>query len=323
MLGISVEFVVGLALLIWGSERFSSGSVAIARIFGVNPLLIGLTVVAFATSAPEILVSITASLHGQPDLAIGNAIGSNIVNIGLVLGLVAVIRPIQLNSGTVSREMSMLLAVSLLMVSLFLDAYVSRIDGVVMLSSLAIIMIWMTRTGLKSSANDPIVAELAAEIPEYTSRKTVVIQLVIGLATLIIGAELLVNSATEIAVRIGVSDVVIGIVLVAFGTSLPELAVSLASTLKGEYGLVLGNIVGSNIFNSLAVIGIAATIQPTALPQSVLSLHIFVMAAFTLALFASTYDLDGKQQISRAEGFSMLVAFVTYEVYTLAPDFID
>jgi cation:H+ antiporter len=323
MLFTSLEFVIGLALLIWGADRFAGGAVSIARYFGVSPLLIGLTIVAFATSAPEILVSVVASLHGEPDLAIGNAIGSNIVNIGLVLGLVALIRPIQMNSATVRREMPMLLAVSLLTVSLFLDAYISRVDGFVLLVSLAIIMVWLTRIGLKSSADDPIVAEVAAEIPQYTNGRASTVQLAIGLVALLIGAELLVDGAVAIAINLGVSEIVIGLVLVAFGTSLPELAVSLAGALKGEYGLALGNIVGSNIFNSLAVIGIAGAIQPAALPPTVLSLHLFVMVAFTLVLYAATFDLDGKQQISRLEGFSMLVAFVAYEVYTLAPSFID
>ena len=323
MLFTSLEFVIGLALLIWGADRFAGGAVSIARYFGVSPLLIGLTIVAFATSAPEILVSVVASLHGEPDLAIGNAIGSNIVNIGLVLGLVALIRPIQMNSATVRREMPMLLAVSLLTVSLFLDAYISRVDGAVLLVGLAIVMGWLTRIGLKSSVDDPIGAELAAEIPQYTSSRASAIQLAIGLVALLIGAELLVDGAVAIAINLGVSEIVIGLVLVAFGTSLPELAVSLAGALKGEYGLALGNIVGSNIFNSLAVIGIAGAIQPAVLPPTVLSLHLFVMVAFTLVLYAATFDLDGKQQISRLEGFSLLAAFVAYEVYTLAPGFID
>jgi len=323
MLGISVEFVAGLALLIWGADRFASGSVSIARYLGVKPLLIGLTIVAFATSAPEILVSIVAALHGEPDLAIGNAIGSNIVNIGLVLGLVALIRPIPMNSATVRREMPMLLAVSLLTVSLFLDAYISRIDGFVLLISLVIVMAWLTRIGLKSSVDDPLVAEIDAEMPKLSSSKKSIVQLAVGLVALLVGAELIVGSAVEIATSLGVSDIVIGIVLVAFGTSLPELAVSLASALKGEYGLAIGNIVGSNIFNSLAVIGIAASIQPAAIPPTVLSLHIFVMVAFTLVLYASTFDLDGKQRISRLEGFAMLLAFIAYEAYTVVPNFVD
>ena len=317
MLGLTIEFVGGLALLIWGADRFANGAIATARYLGVKPLLIGLTVVAFATSAPEILVSVVAAFRGAPELAIGNAIGSNIVNIGLVLGVVALIRPIPMSSATVRREMATLLAVSLLTVSLFLDSYLSRVDGLVLLFGLVVIMAGLVRIGLKSSDDDPIAAEFEVEMPQFTSAKATAFQLIIGLATLLVGAELLVDGAVEIAIRLGVSDVVIGIVLVALGTSLPELAVSLASTFKGEYGMALGNIVGSNIFNSLAVIGIAAFIHPASLPPSVLTLHIFVMVAFTLVLFAATFDYGGKQQITRLEGLSILVEFLAYEGYTI------
>jgi cation:H+ antiporter len=228
--------------------------------------MIGLTIVAFATSAPEILVSIVAALRGEPDLAIGNAIGSNIANVGLVLGTVALIRPIELKSATLRREMPALLAVSLLTIALFLDSYLSRVDGFVLLTGLVIVLIWLARLGFRSS---------------------------------------------------GVSEVVIGVTLVALATSLPELAVSLVSALKGEYGLAIGNIVGSNTFNLLAVIGVAGVIQPATLPPSVLSLHIFVMVAFTLVLFALTYEYDGKGKISRTEGFALLAAYIAYQAYVM------
>ena len=285
---------------------------------GVAPLLVGLTVVAFATSAPEILVSIVAALQKEPGLAFGNAIGSNIVNIGLVLGLTAMIRPIKLESATLRREMPALLAVSLLTVSLFLDTFLSRVDGVVMLTGLVIVMVWLARLGMRSGDQDPLAMDYAAEIPSDVSMPMALVWLVIGLGTLLIGAELLVDGAIGIAKLLGVSEVVIGITIVAFGTSLPELAVSLASALKKEYGLAIGNIVGSNIFNLLAVIGIAATIAPAALAPTVLSLHIFVMVAFTLVLFAMTYDYDGKAQLSRLEGLALFVAYIAYGSYVVA-----
>ena len=310
--------IAGLVLLIWGADRFVHGAAATARNLGVAPLLIGLTVVAFATSAPEILVSVVAALQGQPGLAFGNAIGSNIVNIGLVLGLTAMIRPILLESATLRREMPALLAVTLLTVSLFLDSFLSRIDGVVMLTGLVIVMVWLARLGLRSAANDPIAQDFDAEIPADVTMVMAIVWLVVGFGTLLIGAELLVDGAIGIAKMLQISDVVIGITIVAFGTSLPELAVSLASALKGEYGLAIGNIVGSNIFNLLAVIGIAATIEPASLPPSVLSLHIFVMVAFTLVLFAMTYDYDGKAQLSRLEGLALFLAWVAYSGYVIA-----
>ena len=310
--------IAGLVLLIWGADRFVHGAAATARNLGVAPLMIGLTIVAFATSAPEILVSVVAALEKEPGLAFGNAIGSNIVNIGLVLGMTAIIRPIRLESATLRREMPALLAVSLLTVSLFLDTFLSRIDGIVMLTGLVIVMVWLARLGLRSAANDPIAMDFEAEIPTDVSMKMAIVWLIVGLGTLLIGAELLVDGAIGIAKMLGVSEVVIGITIVAFGTSLPELAVSLASALKGEYGLAIGNIVGSNIFNLLAVIGIAATIEPAALAPSVLSLHIFVMVAFTLVLFAMTYDYDGKAQLSRLEGLALLIAFIAYDGYVIA-----
>ena len=318
MFGNIMLVIAGLALLTWGADRFVHGAASAARNLGIAPVLIGLTIVAFATSAPEILVSIVASSQHQPGLAIGNAIGSNIVNIGLVLGLTALIRPIKIESATLRREMPALLAVTLLTVSLFLDSFLSRIDGIVMLTGLAIVMLWLVRLGLRSAANDPIKMDYEAEIPSDVRMPVAVTWLIIGLGALLIGAELLVNGAVGIARLLDVSDVVIGIIVVAFGTSLPELAVSLASALKGEYGLAIGNIVGSNIFNLLAVIGIAATIAPSPLPPSVLSLHIFVMVAFTLVLFAMTYDYDGGSELSRLEGLALLIAYVVYDSYVVA-----
>ena len=317
MPGSFAELIVGLLLLIWGADRLVYGAAASARNLGVAPLLIGLTIVAFATSAPEVLVSIVAAFRGETDLAVGNAIGSNIANIGLVLGSVALLRPIEMTSATLRREMPALLAVTLLTVALFLDTYLSRIDGLVLLTGLIIVMIWLTRLGFRSSASDPMKAEYEAEIPLHVTMRMAIFWLVIGLATLLVGAELLVDAAINIAHALGVTELVIGIVLVALATSLPELAVSMVSALKGEYGLALGTIVGSNIFNLLAVIGIAAVIEPAKLPESVLSQHIFVLVAFTLALFAMTYDYDGKGHISRLEGGALLVAYLAFIAFVI------
>jgi cation:H+ antiporter len=317
MPGSFAELIVGLLLLIWGADRLVYGAAATARNLGVAPLLIGLTIVAFATSAPEVLVSIVAAFRGETDLAVGNAIGSNIANIGLVLGTVALIRPIEMTSATLRREMPALLAVTLLTVSLFLDTRLSRVDGLVLLTGLIIVMIWLTRLGFRSSASDPMSVEYDAEIPLHVNMRMAIFWLVIGLASLLVGAELLVDAAINIAHALGVTELVIGIVLVALATSLPELAVSMVSALKGEYGLALGTIVGSNIFNMLAVIGVAAVIEPAELPQSVLSLHIFVLVAFTLALFAMTYDYDGKGHISRLEGGALLAAYLAFIAFVV------
>lgn len=318
MLGNLLEIVFGLLLLVWGADRFVHGAAAIARNLGVAPLLIGLTVVAFATSAPEIVVSVMAASRGESDLAVGNAIGSNTANIGLVLGTVAMLRPIELTSATLRREMPALLAVSLLTVTLFLDSYLSRVDGLVLLVGLIIVMVWLTRLGLRTSAADPMLADYEAEIPKDVGTFAAVAWLIVGLGLLLVGADFVVKAAIEIARTLGVTEVVIGVTLVALGTSIPEVAVSLVSAIKGEYGLAIGNVVGSNIFNLLAVIGVAGTIQPAALAPSVLSLHIFVMSAFTLVLFAMTYEYDGQGRINRIEGAALLAAFVGYISYVTA-----
>lgn len=317
MLASILQVIGGLVLLIWGADRFVHGAASTARNLGIRPLLIGMTIVALATSAPEILISAVASFRGQPDLAIGNAIGSNIVNIGLVLGSVALFRPIQLTSATLRSEMPALLAVTLMTVTLFLDGYLSRVDGLVLLIGLVIVLVWLTRLGMNSAEQDPIQAEYDAEIPRDISMIAAVTWFVVGLVILLVGAELMVNGATDIARTLGVTEIVIGIVLVAFATSLPELAVSLVSAIKGEYGLALGNIVGSNIFNMLAVVGVAATVEPSALAPSVLSLHVFVMSAFTLVMFAMTYEYGRAGRLGRLEGAALLIAFIAYDVYVV------
>ncbi|MEX2494655.1 MAG: calcium/sodium antiporter [Woeseia sp.] len=317
MAGNILAILAGLLLLIWGADRFVYGAGAMARNLGVAPLLVGLTVVAVATSAPEILISIVAASRGNAELAVGNAIGSNIVNIGLVLGTVALVRPIRLASQTLQREMPALLAVTLLGVSLFLDSRLSRVDGLILLGGLGIVIIWLVRLGMQSAADDTISAEYDAEIPRNVSMRAAVIWFLVGLATLLLGADLMVDGAIEIARALGVAEIVIGIVLVAFATSLPELAVTLAGALKGEHGLVIGNIVGSNLFNILAVIGVAAFIDPATMPPSVLSLHLFVMSAFTLVLFAITYEYRGAGIIRRVEGAALLAAWIAYDIYVV------
>lgn len=311
------EIAAGLTLLIVGADRFVHGASATARNLGVPPLLIGLTIVAIATSAPEVLVAVIAASRGEPDLAIGNAIGSNIANIGLVLGATAMFRPIELTSATLRREMPALLAVTLLAISLFLDSYLSQIDGIVLLTGLVIVMVWLTRLGLRSAANDPIKTEFEAEIPKNENAWLAAMWLVIGIVMLLYGADFMVDGAVDIARAIGVSEMVIGVTLVAVATSLPEFAVTLVSAIRGEFGLAIGNIVGSNIFNMLAVVGVAAFIEPSQLPPSVLTLHVFVMVAFTLVLFAMTYDYDGKGRISRFEGLALTASFFAYITYVV------
>jgi len=312
-----IAILAGFVLLVWGADRFVLGAGAVARNFGVSPLLIGLTIVGFATSAPEIMVSAIASLRDNPDLAIGNAIGSNIANIGLVLGATALARPMYIQSETLRREIPALLAVTLLSVMLFLDNYISRTDGIVLLLGLGLLLYWMAGLGFRSAAGDPMSAEYAAEIRSDMRTSTAMAWFVLGLAVLLTGAQFLVWGSIEIAELLGVSDLIIGLTIVAVGTSLPELAVSIVAALKGEHDLAFGNIIGSNMFNLLAVIGVAVTIRPVDIPHSVLTLHIPVMVGLTLVIFAIAYNFGGRGRVYRAEGFLLLTSFVAYQAYVI------
>lgn len=312
-----IAILAGFILLVWGADRFVLGAGAVARNFGVPPLLIGLTIVGFATSAPEILVSTIAAIQDNSGLAIGNAIGSNIANIGLVLGATALIRPMNIQSETLRREIPALLAITLLSVMLFLDKYLSRIDGIVLLLGLGLLLYWMAGLGFRSAAGDPMSAEYAAEIRSDMRTSTAMAWFVLGLAVLLTGAQLLVWGSIEIAEVLGVSDLIIGLTIVAVGTSLPELAVSVVAALKGEHDLAFGNIIGSNMFNLLAVIGVAVTIRPVEIPPSVLTLHIPVMVGLTLVIFAIAYNFGGRGRVYRAEGFLLLTSFVAYQAYVI------
>lgn len=315
MLIYASAIIAGFALLIWGADRFVVGAAGTARNLGVPTLLIGLTIVALATSAPEILVSIAASLNGNPALAVGNAIGSNIANIALVLGAAAVVRPIEVRSTVLRREMPALLAVTLLTVLLFLDSDLDRLDGVVMLAGLVVVLNWLVRLARTAAGSDSYQEEIAAELPRGLSMAAAAGWLALGLLVLLCGAQILVWGAHNIALALGVSDLVIGLTIVAVGTSLPELAVSVVCALKGEHDIALGNIIGSNMFNCLAVIGPAAVIQPAVFSQSMLTLHLPVMIGLTLGLFAMTYNFTFRDRISRFDGILLLAVFVTYEGY--------
>jgi cation:H+ antiporter len=314
-----IAILAGFVLLVWGADRFVLGAGAMARNYGVSPLLIGLTIVGFATSAPEILVSVIASLGNNPGLAIGNAIGSNIANIGLVLGATALVRPMNIQSETLRREIPALLAVTLLSVMLFLDNYISRTDGVVLLLGLGLLLHWMAGLGFRSAAGDPMGVEYAAEIRADMSTPVALSWFLFGLAVLLTGAWVLVWGAIKIAHVLNVSDMIIGLTIVAVGTSLPELAVSVVAAMKGEHDLAFGNIIGSNMFNLLAVIGVAATISPSRITteSKVLTLHLPVMVGLTLVIFAIAYNFGGRGRVYRVEGFLLLMSFLAYQTFVI------
>jgi cation:H+ antiporter len=312
MLSFSVATLAGFILLMWGADRFVVGAAGTARNLGVPPLLIGLTLVGMATSGPEIFVSVTASLAGDPALAAGNAIGSNIANIGLVLGMTALIMPITVRSVTLRREMPALLAVTLIMTMVFVNLRLGRLEGVLLLVTLVLVLYWLVVLGSRSGSTDPIALDYAAEIPQNISMGKSLGWLTVGLVVLLTGSNLLVWGAQNLAVEFGVSELVIGLTVVAIGTSLPELAVSMISAFKGEHDLAIGNIIGSNLFNSLAVIGIAGIIHPAVFERELLTAHLPVMIGLTLVLFLMTYNFAGNSRIRRMEGAFLLGAFLVY-----------
>jgi cation:H+ antiporter len=310
--------ITGFGLLIWGADRFVDGAGATARILGVPPLLIGLTVVGFATSAPEILVSVSAATQGLSDMAVGNALGSNIANIGLVLGITALITPIDGTlSTTLRKEIPILILLTPATMLLFLDNSLDLQDGLILMAGLVIFLVWMTRMGIRLNATDPVTAERVDELPPKPGWGKTVFWIAVGFTALLIGAILLVDGAENIAQRIGISDLVIGLTIVAVGTSLPELAVSVISALKGDTSIAIGNVIGSNVFNLLAVVGVAGLINPIALDPSVLSLHYPVMIVFTIALLRIAYNPFGKGGMGRIMGFCLLAAFLAYQTILL------
>ncbi len=304
---------IGLALLAWGGDRFIVGASATARDLGVSPIIIGVTVVGFATSAPEMLVSALAAHSGTPGLAIGNAVGSNIANLGLVLGSAVLIQPLIATSKTLRRELPAMLAVTFAPLVLFVDGELGVIDSVILLLSLGGVIYWLTLLSFRASVLDPLRAEYEAEIPENVPMGKAVLGLAVGLTALLFGAEMLVFGGERAARALGISEVIIGLTIVAVGTSLPELAVSIAGARKNEPDLVLGNVIGSNIFNLLAVIGIAGIIAPHRFEPGVLSVHYPVMAGMTLAVFVLTYNRRrNRGQLGRTAGVAMLGSFAIY-----------
>jgi cation:H+ antiporter len=308
-----VSIVAGFVMLIWGADRFVLGAAAFARNLGVSTMLIGLTIVGFGTSAPEALVSAMASFQGTPGLAIGNAIGSNIANVALVLGATALVAPLEVRSETVRQEMPVLLAITFGTLALFLNGQISRLDGALMLLGLAGLMVFMVRLGLRHGPEDPMVAEYDSEIRSDLTMAQSLGWTAIGLLVLLTGAQALVWGGKGLAHAIGVSDTVIGVTVVAIGTSLPELAVCVAGARKQEHDLVVGNILGSNMFNLLAVLGIAGVISPLALDEEILRFHFPSMIVLTLAFFAMSYDFrGGAGRITRIEGAMLLTSFAAY-----------
>jgi cation:H+ antiporter len=308
----------GLALLVWSADRFVEGSAVTARHLGMPPLLIGMVIVGFGTSAPEMAVSAIAAAEGNPGLALGNAYGSNIANIALILGLTALIAPIAVHSQILRKELPILTAVTALAAWQLWDGDVTRVDALVLLGLFAGLVVWSIRQGLRKTG-EALGAEMERELnAQAMPTRRAVIRLIVGFVLLVASSRILVWGAVEIARGLGVSDLIIGLTIVAVGTSLPELASSIIAARKGEHDMAIGNVIGSNLFNTLAVVGIAGTILPFSVGPAVFSRDIPVMAALTLSLFAIGYGLHGPGRVNRYEGAALPTCFVGYTGYLVS-----
>lgn len=308
-----VAIIAGFAVLIWGADRFVQGASSIARLLYVSRLVVGMVIVGFGTSAPEILVGSIAALDGNTGIAIGNALGSNITNVGLVLGITALVTPLAVQSKILRREFPVLFLVMGVAFVLFMDGELTRTDGVLLLLGLVGFLYWMLRVALKDRSPDPLTAEAEEEIPETLPMGKALTALLIGLLCLLGGAKLVVWGAVGVAHLLGISDLIIGLTIVAIGTSLPELAASIASARKNEHELAIGNIIGSNLFNLFAVLGIPILIKPAAVETDVLYRDYPVMVLLALALFFMARGKNGAPgHVTRWEGATLAVIYFAY-----------
>jgi len=301
--------IIGLAVLVWSADRFVTGAVATALKLGMTPMMVGLTVVAFGTSAPELIVSATAAFEGASHLAVGNAIGSNIANIGLVLGLTALVSAIPLKESILKVEYPILIIATLLATALIWDGLLDPVDGLVLLLVLTGSLI-----ALAKLQKDPIEDLEEIEETRSISPTRAYTLLAVSLILLLISSKVLVWGATGIAESLGVSEIIIGLTIVAIGTSLPELAASIASALKGHHDLALGNVIGSNLFNLLAVLALPALINPPTLDQEVLNRDYLTMLVMTIALAIAAFILRAfnHNYIGRVLGSVLFACYIGY-----------
>ncbi len=304
-----IALLLGFALLIWSADEFTENGAKIANIFKVSPLIIGLLIFGFGTSAPEMLVSGLAAMDGNKGLSIGNAIGSNIFNIALVLGISAIIIPIEVRKDILKKEWVFLMIATIIAGALLWDGRLDEIDGIVLLILLVAFLTYTFKESKKSSHHE--FDNLEESIDSSQTVKTW-IMLIVGLVVLISSAKLVVWGGIEVAKAFGISDLVIGLTVVALGTSLPELAVSIASVLKKQFEMVVGNVIGSNLFNTIAVLAIPGLIHPSDVPASVMERDYPVMLLLTILLFIVSYKFSKKHIINRFEGVILISVFSLY-----------
>lgn len=305
-----VLFFAGLLLLYFGAEYMVSGSSRFALSLGVRPLIIGMTIVALATSMPELMVSLTAVLKGTSDIAAGNIIGSNIANIGLILGAAAILAPMQVARNTLRKDIPIMLAASVLLVLLALDGQLGFVDGLLLITGLVAFILYCIvvsrHAGIVTDAEATVVEE------EKRHRGRDIVLILVGIVGLGLGAELMVRSAITIARGFGLSDMIIGMTVVALGTSLPELAASMMGAWKGEMDLSVGNVIGSNIFNLLFVLGLCSMIRPIPIEAATLKFELPLMLLFSFALLPL---IGRRMRIGRTEGSILLSCYLLFVVF--------
>ena len=318
MLTVSIVLVLGLLLLLWSADKFIDGSAATARYLGMSPLLIGMVIVGFGTSVPEMIVSAMAAFADSPELALGNAYGSNITNIALILGVTALIAPVAVQSKILRRELPVLLGSIVLVTLLSWNHALSRQDALVLLTMFGLLMYAFIRDDLKTCGDElQVESEKEYTAPKLTRAKAAAF-VAIGLVGLIVSSRMLVWGAVSIARSLGVSDLIIGLTVVALGTSLPELAASVSAALKKEHDIALGNIIGSNLFNIFCVVGIAGVIKPMEVAREVLVRDIPVMFGVTLLLFLFCCARKGcRGIITRVNGVVFLLIYVAYTAWLM------
>ncbi|SEK97743.1 cation:H+ antiporter [Colwellia chukchiensis] len=309
--------LLSLVALVWSADKFVFGASSLARNLGVSPMIIGLTIVAMGSSAPEMMIAATASLQGNPDTAVGNAIGSNITNIALVLGLTALFHPLSVSSSTIKREIPLILMVTAVATYMLANNHFSFIEGLILFVGFVLYIATLLIVTLKRAKQNPIddkmVLEAEQEVPVGVSTQRAVLWLAVGIIILPLSAHFLVDSSIFIAKAFGISDLVIGLTVIAIGTSLPELAASIMSIIKKEDDLALGNIIGSNIFNILAVLSLAGLIAPGDIDQAAASRDAPYMLATTFLLFILCFSRTRKFRITRAKGLLLLAVFIGYQ----------
>ena len=310
--------ISGLLILVWSADRFVDGSASVAKHFQLPPLLIGMVIVGFGTSVPEMLVSALSAIQGNPGIALGNAYGSNITNIALILGITALVKPIKVESGVLRSQLPILTLVTLLAAWQIRDGQLTRLDAVVLLVFFGILMVWTVFQGLRQK-KDTLAQEMKKNLEgSVMSLSRGIFWVFAGLLLLLISSRMLVSGAIQIARHFGMSDLIIGLTIVALGTSLPELASSVMAARKGEHDIALGNILGSNLFNTLVVVGIAGGIHPLLVERQVFVRDMPVMLGLTLSLFIIGFGFKGPGRINRLEGSALLISYIIYTTVLLS-----